>query len=30
MLALAVPVLVRALHTADQMAQAIDARSGGV
>jgi len=30
MLALAVPVLVRALHTADQMAQAIDARSGDV
>lgn len=29
MLALAVPVLVRALHTADQVADAIDARSGG-
>lgn len=29
MLALAVPVLVRALHTADQMAEAIDARTGG-
>lgn len=28
--ALAVPVLVRALHTADQVADAIDARSGGV
>lgn len=29
MLALTIPVLVRALHTADQMAEAIDARSGG-
>lgn len=29
MVALAVPVLVRALHTADQVADAIDARSGG-
>jgi biotin transport system permease protein len=29
MFALAVPVLVRALHTADQVAEAIDARSGG-
>jgi biotin transport system permease protein len=29
MLALTIPVLIRALHTADQMAEAIDARSGG-
>ncbi len=29
MLALTIPVLIRALRTADQMAEAIDARSGG-
>jgi biotin transport system permease protein len=29
LIALAVPILVRALHTADQVAEAIDARSHG-